>query len=107
MKLIYCPNCQDVLKLRQQQTNRRCGCGKSFGRYIDEHHAVIGGNAVPIGFAWDSFADALANRPAVGDGRRFQAWVMPLQVPSMTSADGKGVRTYGTRGGRSCMMGVR
>ncbi|BBN90565.1 MULTISPECIES: hypothetical protein [Rhodocyclales] len=82
MKLLFCPHCQDVLKLRFEQ--RTCECGKSWGRYEDEEHARIGGAAVPLGIGNRSLVDALESRPADGKGTTFLAFVIPLQSPSVT-----------------------
>lgn len=57
MKLIFCPKCQDVLKLSLDKKN--CKCGESWGRYKDKLNAVIGGEAVPLGFDNGSFVGAL------------------------------------------------
>ncbi len=59
MKLIYCRECTDVVRLFHE--NRRCQCGKSWGRYIDERNAEIGGPCIPVGIAWGSLAWALAD----------------------------------------------
>lgn len=61
MKLIYCPECQDVRKLHKKWA--ACECGKSWGFYNEDGlHAVIGGKAVPLGFNNSSFAQALRHR---------------------------------------------
>lgn len=75
MKLIFCPKCQDVLKL--QKFRRNCQCAASFGYYLDEINAEIGGKAIPIGFANKTLASALKNRPKTGLGSRFEAFVIP------------------------------
>ena len=87
MKLIFCPTCEDVLKLRISPAPRRCHCGDSWGRYYaDGIRAEIGGRAVPLGFANNSFAEALRNRPADGKGELFTAFVMPVAVPTIKAA---------------------
>lgn len=58
MKLVYCRECTDVVRLFHEI--RRCRCGKSWGRYTDERNAEIGGPCIPVGIAWASFAAALA-----------------------------------------------
>lgn len=75
MKLIFCPKCQDVLKL--QPFKRNCQCGAAFGYYLNEINAEIGGKAIPVGFANSSFAEALRSRPETGSGSRFEAFVIP------------------------------
>ena len=71
MKLIYCPECDDVLKLNT--IPRLCKCQQSGGQYLeDDLHAEYWGKAVPLGFANPSFVKALQNRPEEGDGERFR-----------------------------------
>ncbi len=87
MKLLFCPHCQDVLKLRFEQ--RTCECGQSWGHYEDQEHARLGGAAIPLGIGNRSLVDALESRPADGQGTPFLAFVIPVQCPSITD-DGHG-----------------
>ena len=57
MKLIYCPFCTDVVKLKKKL--RLCECGKCFGKYEDGMTATISENAVLMGFSNNSFTEAL------------------------------------------------
>jgi hypothetical protein len=81
MKLIFCPECQDVVKLFHDQ--RFCRCRKSWGRYLTETKAEAGGRAVPLGIANDSFRTALHQRPADGLGARFEAFVIARKCPTV------------------------
>jgi hypothetical protein len=38
MKLLMCPSCGDVVRMRKEL--RRCGCGASSGRYLDDNSTV-------------------------------------------------------------------
>lgn len=87
MKLLFCPHCQDVLKLQVEK--RVCQCGKSWGHYTGELHATIGGSAVPLGFDNRSLSDAMEQRPAEGLGSTFAAFVIPKACPTVTD-DGDG-----------------
>lgn len=77
MKLIFCPTCEDVVRL--QEFIRTCQCGRSGGRYLsDGVHAQYWGKAVPLGFENADFTDAVRNQPKVGkQGLRFTAFVIP------------------------------
>lgn len=76
MKLIFCPKCEDLLKLNK--VLRYCACRESWGFYNgDGLTAQIGGDAIPIGFNNASFASAIKNRPEFGLGREFTAFVIP------------------------------
>lgn len=75
MKLIFCPNCNDVIRLFDKK--RHCKCRRSWGHYTDSVNAVIGGIAIPLGFANNSLVEALLNRPENGLGEPFNAFVIP------------------------------
>jgi len=78
MKLIFCPTCWDVIKLRNEKVS--CECGKSTGFYLEDGlHAEIGGEAIPIGFLNKSFVDAIQDRPQNGSGREFTAFIIPRE----------------------------
>ncbi len=86
MKLLFCPHCQDVLKLLRKR--RDCDCGASWGYYEDDLVAKIGGDAIPLGFGNRSFIDALEGRPTDGRGSQFQAFVIPTSAPSVMDEGG-------------------
>lgn len=78
MKLLFCKACQDVIRLIS--TERRCRCGKTRGRYVDDIHAVYSGrDAVPLGFKNSIFAWAVTKQPDHGDGLKFDAFVIPME----------------------------
>lgn len=83
MKLIFCTECHDIVKLTHSK--RVCSCSQSWGRYEDNINARIGGKAVPLGFANPSFVQALKSRPESGDGREFCAFVIPKVCPTVKS----------------------
>ena len=75
MKLIYCPKCGDMVKLRQY--HRTCDCGLAWGKYLDDDlNAVIGGEAIPVVITNDSFRDALEHQPKSGPGYPFDSFVV-------------------------------
>lgn len=82
MKLIFCPECQDVVKL--DYNGRYCKCRASFGAYEDDGlNAKIGGLAIPLGIHNGSLASALKRRPHHGLGERFEAFVIPSNCPTI------------------------
>lgn len=75
MKLLFCPSCQDVLKLSLE--GRHCECGASWGRYLEDGlEAELSGEGIPLGFANSTFRNALGKRPAEGLGATFTAFVI-------------------------------
>ena len=77
MKLIFCPLCEDVVKIRTEQ-DRKCWCGRSGGRYLpDGLNAFVFGSAIPIGFNNKSFRRAIKDKPKEGSGHEFTAFVIP------------------------------
>ena len=49
----------------------------------DGLNAEIGGRAIPLGFDNGSFVRALSDRPKEGLGRRFEAFVIAEQCPTI------------------------
>ncbi|MDD3014335.1 MAG: hypothetical protein PHC34_11590 [Candidatus Gastranaerophilales bacterium] len=82
MKLIYCSNCHDVVRLME---NRRfCECKNIWGRYVDNLYAEISEQAIPIGFENSSFYNAIKNRPKEGMGIKFNAFSIPEKCKTIT-----------------------
>ena len=82
MKLIFCSQCYDVVKLHFDR--RKCLCGKVWGYYkSDGLNAVISTNAIPLGFANSSLVEALKSRPKTGWGKRFEAFIIPEQCDTV------------------------
>lgn len=77
MKLILCPKCFDVVKFGARR-KRYCRCRKSWGKYLNDLDGIYGGEAIPIGFANSSLANAIHTIPddAVW-GETFEAFVIP------------------------------
>ena len=78
MKLILCKDCQDVVRLIQDE-ERFCKCGKCSGKYTDDLNAWYKGGkfVVPLGFANGSLVKAVYNQPKEGWGEDFSAFVIP------------------------------
>lgn len=81
MKLIFCTECEDVIRLTS--AHRTCLCGKSTGYYTDTLYAEIFGPCIPLGFHNRSFVEALRLQPETGEGIRFTAFVIPKYVPTI------------------------
>lgn len=82
MKLIFCPRCKDILLLMTEM--RGCGCGASWGRYTGEVNAEVGGKAIVVGIANESFREAVEKRPLTGNkGKKFDAFVAPKVCDSV------------------------
>jgi len=85
MKLIFCLDCQDIVK--GSQDVRTCHCGASGIQYHDELHATYWGSAVPIGFLNRSLSEAIQRRPTSGDGVYFTAFVIPEVCDTFEKVD--------------------
>lgn len=78
MKLIFCKECCSVFSLSFDK--KTCDCEKSWGQYErDGLNAKYGGEAIPLGFANNSFRTALNNQPKSGMGKDFSAFVIPAE----------------------------
>ena len=82
MKLLLCKNCQDVIRLVQEEV-RTCRCGKVSGKYINDLDAIYSGDdAIPLGFANSTLVKAIVNQPEDGWGKEFTAFVIPKNCPT-------------------------
>ena len=87
MKLIYCPTCQDMMKL--DYTLRTCKCGLSSGKYEkDGINAIINQHAIPVCIGWTSFNKALNNIPLNENisgicDNEFNAWIPPINCKTI------------------------
>ncbi len=81
MKLIYCPNCEDIIKLKLEIITM-CQCSESSGRYLDGINAEISGLAIPLEISNDEFINALSminknNKQTYKDYIPFNAFIVP------------------------------
>lgn len=90
MKLLYCTECEDLVKFGLAGSWRSCGCGRSAGRYLEDgHHAEIRGECVPVGVNNTELAIALAARPnwKRDKGIKVHAFVIPEDCHTITRVD--------------------
>lgn len=87
MKLIYCPECQDIQRLIPTIT-RHCDCGKSWGKYNEDGiGAIISSVAIPLGIGNQSFQAALTMmevNPWRTWGVEFNAFIIPMSSDHIT-----------------------
>lgn len=91
MKLLMCLYCGDIFNL--QMHDKKCGCGKTHGKYTDHLNAEYEGNAQPIGIANGSFSQSMQiqkvenKRPKKKDecckGVEFTAFFIPESATSI------------------------
>lgn len=78
MKLIFCPYCGDVVRLKKSV--RYCECNKVHGNYIgDTLESEISKDAVLIAFSNKSFIEAVKTNPVNITSSPFQAFVLPKE----------------------------
>jgi hypothetical protein len=85
MKLLYCNECGDIIKLKYRKVSF-CQCARAWGIYVNTLDAVHY-NGVPIGIENKSFFAALEKRPSKGAGRIFKAFVIPEDCETITQAE--------------------
>lgn len=89
MKLIFCAECHDVIRL-WQNVDRQCRCGASWGRYLDDDlTAQIGGQAIPLCIPNNALREAIAKRPDHGAGQRLNAFVIPRVCDTVQECGGE------------------
>lgn len=81
MKLIYCKECGDIVRLFHLPLT--CECGASGGVYVNDINAEIWGEVVPLGIDNLSFIEALKGRPKEGEGSLFTAFVIPEECKTV------------------------
>lgn len=81
MKLIFCKECTDVVRLTTAMV-KSCDCGKSSGQYVDHINAWYKGPCMPLGFNNASFSKVLKNPPLTGWGKPFDAFVIEKDCPT-------------------------
>ena len=90
MKLIYCPECDDVITIAHEKT--LCGCGASWGwftgAFLNGSQAEFGGEAIPLGFDNVGFERALMrSRKTKGkQSEPFIAFVIEADCPTFKKA---------------------
>jgi len=84
MKLLYCPQCQDVFKLAHKE--RACACGAVTGRYLDNVEAVTNGRGVSLAIGGGSLRDSIDHMCSISDPARVwypvMCWVRPNEGPT-------------------------
>lgn len=80
MKLVYCPECQDLVRLFRE--DRRCKCGRSGGHYeANGRDALLWGKAIPFGLDNFELGRGLQRQPESGLGRAISFFIIPKQSP--------------------------
>jgi hypothetical protein len=86
MKLIFCPECHDVVRLLEFQ--RECRCRASWGCYRpDGENIVVGGKGVPMAIAGGSITRALRllkEYPDSETGPDLDAWFFSPKFHKVT-----------------------
>jgi hypothetical protein len=77
MKLLFCPNCGDIVKLHGENTV--CECGRSWGHYLkDGLHATYGGEAIILGIGNKSLSQVMHKG---GGSPKISCWVIDPSLP--------------------------
>ena len=81
MKLLYCPDCNDMFNL--SLSAKTCSCGKVSGMYTDNLNAIYNGG-IPFCINNQDFVEAIdaqtynnMEAPNAFYGVRFDAWICP------------------------------
>ena len=83
MKLVYCPTCQDLVRLYRE--DRQCKCGQSGGHYeANGRDAVLWGKAIPFGLDNWELGRALQRRPESSLGQAITFFIIPKISPRIS-----------------------
>ena len=81
MKLLYCLECHDVVRLFRN--SRSCECGATGGQYVDDNNAEVFGEGIPFAIATDEFDAAIAGRTEDWPGVWFRGFVIPFTAKTI------------------------
>lgn len=84
MKLIFCKQCQDIVRLTNRI--RYCKCKNVYGRYVNDSVAIISKNAVPIGILNNSLKAAL-NKDNKTEDVHFVSFIIAENAPNIIRSD--------------------
>ena len=85
MKLIFCKDCQDVIKIDRDM--RTCKCGKAKAYLTDHINAIVNDHAIVLGFSNPSLANAFKIKPTIHFGSRFEAFIISKEAKSIKVDD--------------------
>jgi len=89
MKLLFCNQCHDIVKMRFEE--RFCFCGKVKGRYLEDGHRAeySGEGAVPLGMDNHEFTQTLKQWPnwKHSRGLRFDAFFIGKNCKTFVNLD--------------------
>jgi hypothetical protein len=89
MKLLYCGKCNDIFNLDINKI-KKCSCGNAGGKYMDKINAIYWGEKTySIGFVNQTFVKAMIYQPNQGMGSKFEAFVIPVNCPTMKKTSRK------------------
>lgn len=88
MKLLYCLECHDTVRLFK--TTRTCECGATGGRYLDASKAEVFGDGVPFGILNNEFDEAITERTDDWPGVWFHGFIIPRNSFNIVKIDGPG-----------------
>jgi len=74
MRLLYCKECQDLIKLKPAISV--CSCGETTGSITSDNFAEFDGPAIPVAIDNKTFYKAIGERKNSGKGINFLAFVV-------------------------------
>lgn len=87
MKLLYCIDCEDMIRLIPNEI-RSCRCGKTKGKYeSDGRYAVVNGNGISIAISNHSLLNLLLyleeNQTELDRVFNIECWARPHEHPTL------------------------
>jgi hypothetical protein len=104
MKLIFCPECYDLVLLKSGK-RRKCGCKACSGKYLDDNlTAVVNKKAVVVGIDNNSFRNAVDTQESIRDEHDerydffFCGWIPTKPGEVVVVKKNKDVKNYNKSG---------
>ena len=85
MKLLFCPNCEDIIKLEKKV--KTCRCFAISGRYLDNRLAVYTGDAIPLGIDNNALLHAITGWKKTGLGLHFDAFTISKECSTFVKKE--------------------
>ena len=88
MKLLYCPFCTDLVKIKPTRTTY-CMCRKSHGRYVDDTVISVSEQAIPLGVSENMLEFAIKAYFPEGISMDVRCFTIPKTNKLVTTEDSR------------------
>ena len=95
MKLLFCQDCKDIIRLFRER--RYCKCQKVSGYYTNDTEAVFRGKPILIGIDNKSFAESIKLKNILKTSNFFEVFVIGKDCITFRPENKKDIKDYNNR----------